>query len=92
MPQNKPRTVQKRRSARSEEVPAIAGDVEEDGDFSVGLDARRPDELDARGYHPVVVRIEVVDAKEEPHRARVLFADDRGLLLTCRSCNLPASA
>ena len=53
------------RSARrswSEQVPAIADDVEEHGDLSVRLLPGLGDELDAGGAHPLRGGVEVLDA------------------------------
>ena len=39
--------------SRAEEIPAVAGDVQEDGHATVGLLARRLDELDPCSGHPL---------------------------------------
>ena len=39
-------------SPRTDEIPLVAGHVEEYGDVTVGLGARLGDEFDASGPHP----------------------------------------
>jgi len=68
-----------RGSVRSEEVPAVAGDVEEDGVAAVGLGAGFGEELDAGGEHASAGGVEVLDAQEESDPAGVLVADGRSL-------------
>ena len=60
---------------RAEQVPTVAGHVEEHGDPAVGLVARRRDELDAAVEHPALGSLEVVDAEEQPDSTGVLAAD-----------------
>jgi hypothetical protein len=67
-------------SGGAEQVPAVAGDVEEDHDPAGGLDAGVFEEADAGGAHPVVVGFEVVDPQEEPDSSRVLVADGGRLI------------
>jgi hypothetical protein len=62
-------------SGGPEQVPAVAGDVEEDGDPAVGLGAGLFEEADAGGAHPVVGGGAVLDPQEEPDPAGVLVAD-----------------
>src|SRR5687768_15030260 len=64
------------------EVPAIASDVEKNGDLAVGFFARLAHEFHAGGDETFVTGVEVVDAQEESDAAGVLFADDGGLRLT----------
>ena len=66
---------------RTEQIPAIAGDVGEHRDAAVRFRARLADELDSGGPHPLVGRVEVLDAQEQPDAARELAADRRGLFL-----------
>src|ERR1700729_3583624 len=73
--------VRRRTSARSEEIPAVAGDVEEYHDPPVRLIAGLGDELDARGPHPVVMRLEVVHAQEQSDAAGELVAHAARLAL-----------
>jgi hypothetical protein len=81
------------RRRRTEEVPAVAGDVEEHGDAAVGFGARRGDELDSGGRHPLVGGSEVVYLEEEPDPAGELVADDGGLILpSARARRMPVSA
>ena len=60
---------------RAEEVPPVAGDVEEHGDPAVDLGAWLGDELDAGRHHSRVGGVEVVDPEEEPDAAGDLVAD-----------------
>jgi hypothetical protein len=61
--------------ARTQDVPAVAGDVEEDGETAVGLVAWWGHEGHAGGAHALVRRVEIVDAEEEAHAAGDLIAD-----------------
>lgn len=64
----------------TDEVPLVAGDVEEHRDPAVRLRTRRAQELHARSAHPLAGCVEVVDVEEEtdparrlpPHRGRLL--------------------
>ena len=71
-----------RRSGPLDQVPPIAGDVEEHGEPAVGLVARWSDELDTGSGHPGVRGVEVVDAEEEPDPAGDLAADSGRLVVT----------
>lgn len=55
-------------SGGAEEVPPVAGDVEEDRDPAIGLGPWFPDEGDTGPGHPSVSGVEVVDTEEEPDR------------------------
>ena len=65
--------------SRTEEVPAVAGDVDEDDDLAVGLDARGSGELDLCRQHARIRGVEVVDLQEEADPAAELVADERRL-------------
>ena len=52
--------------ARSEQVPAVPGDVEKHRDLTKGFLARLGDELDAGVAHASVCGLEVLDAQEQP--------------------------
>jgi probable blue pigment (indigoidine) exporter len=66
----------------TEEIPAVAGHVDEDGKPTVRRLPGRRHELDACTDHAVVRRVEVVDAQEEPHAASDLIADGAHLPIT----------
>ena len=68
----------------SEQVPAVAGDVDEHRHASVGLVAWLRHELDAVVEHPPPGGLEVVDSEEEADPAGVLPPDEVHLLLTVR--------
>ncbi len=63
------------RGKRSEKVPPVTGDVEEDRDTAVRLGARFTNERDPSSRHPSVRRVEVVDTEKEPDPAGCLVAD-----------------
>src|ERR1700761_1323656 len=67
------------------EVPAVAGDVEEDGHPAVGLVARLGDELHAGRRHPPVRGVEVLDLEEEADAPGDLVTDGCGLALAVRA-------
>src|SRR2546423_10903198 len=56
-------------SGRADEVPPVAGDVEEHRHAAVRLRARRGHELRAGGAHPFMGSVEVVDVQAEPDTA-----------------------
>ena len=66
---------------RTEQVPPVAGDVQEHGHPTVGLLAGCGHELDPVGCHPLERGIEVVDAEEEADPPRVPTSDDGRLLV-----------
>lgn len=68
-----------RSSGVAQQVPPIAGDVEEHSDAPVGLGAWRGHELHPSGHHPLVGGVEVVHPKEEPDAVGDLIPDDSGL-------------
>jgi hypothetical protein len=70
---------------RCEEVPPVPGDVEKHGDTTAPFLARLRDELHAGLAHPVVGRLEVVDAQEQPDATRELVADGPHLPLAVRA-------
>ncbi len=57
---------------RSQEVPSVASNVDEDSDASVGLIAWLSDELNTAPGHPAVRFLEVIYAKEETDSSRIL--------------------
>ena len=62
----------------SEEIPPVSGNVEEDGNSTVGLGTRSTNESDTGLGHPPVYGVEVIDMKEE--------SDPTGCLVTnCRT-------
>jgi hypothetical protein len=63
---------------RTDEVPFVAGDVEEHGDAAVGFGTRCREELHARGCHPRVRGAEVLNVEEETHPAGGLLPGDGG--------------
>ena len=65
---------------RADEVPFVAGDVEEHRDVAVGFGARCREELHARGRHPGMRRAEILDVEEETHSAGRLPPGDGGLV------------
>jgi hypothetical protein len=65
-----------------QEIPFVAGDVEEDCDPAVGLIARFGEELDSRLDHASVCGVEVVNLEEEADAAGELVADGCALLRT----------
>src|SRR5580700_6514883 len=67
------------------EVPAIAGDVEEDRHPAVRFVARLGGELDAGRRHPPVRGVEVLDLQEEADAPGDLVTDGRGLALAVRA-------
>ena len=69
---------------RSEKVPLVARDIEEDGDLAVGLGARRLHEGDPRRDHALVGRAEIIDLQEKADAAGELVADDALLLFAVR--------
>lgn len=71
-------------SARAEQIPAIARDIEEDGDLAVRLRARLRDELDSEVLHLSIRRVEVIDPQKETDAASHLVPDRSGLLVTIR--------
>jgi hypothetical protein len=65
-----------------QEIPFVAGDVEEDCDPAVGLVARFGEELDSRLDHASVGGVEVVNLEKEADAAGELVADGCALLRT----------
>src|SRR4051812_12180058 len=61
---------------RAEQVPAIAGDIQEHGYLAIRFSARGAHELHAGSDHSIVVSSEVVDAQKESNPSGVLFSDD----------------
>ena len=53
-------------SSRTEKVPLVASDVDEDGKAAVQLIARIAEELNAAIEHAAIAGVEVVHAKKEP--------------------------
>ncbi len=66
-----------RRPSLPEQIPPVAGDVDEHGDASVRHLTNGGDELDARSVETRARGVEVVDPEEEPDAASRLVADDR---------------
>src|SRR3954447_1982525 len=66
---------------RAEQVPAVAGDVEEDHHAAVGLVPRLGGECDSGCDHPLVLRVEILDTQEQPDAAGELLADRRALVV-----------
>lgn len=66
----------------SKEVPAVAGDVQEDRHSAVGLGSRLAKEDYVGICHPSVRAVEVIDAKEEPDSTGCLIADGSDLAIT----------
>ena len=64
---------------RTDKIPLDAGDVEKHSDAAVAFGTRCREELHARGCHPCVRGIEVLDVKEETHPADGMLPDDGGL-------------
>lgn len=62
-----------------DQIPAIAGHVEEDGDTPVRFVPRALHEHYARRPQPLIRGLEVVHAQEEPHPIRALMPDHRDL-------------
>jgi len=60
--------------------PFVAGDIAEHSDVAVGFGTRCREELHARGCHPRVRGIEVLNVEEETHPAGGLLPDDGGLV------------
>jgi hypothetical protein len=67
------------RLPRPEEIPAIAGNIEEYRNLPIDLGARGSDERDARRGHARVGRVEVVDTQEQSDPAGKLLPDGRSL-------------
>src|SRR5262245_53700562 len=79
--------------SRTEQVPPVAGDVEEHGDAAVRLGAGWLHELDASRRHPRVCRVEVLHPEEEPHPPAGLGADGGGLAFpAARASSRPVAA
>jgi hypothetical protein len=74
-------------AARSwtEQIPAIAGDIQEHGDLAVCLTAGWPDELDTCCHHPLVLMSKVVHTQKEAYAAGVLVPNDCDLAITIRT-------
>src|SRR5258706_14050829 len=68
------------RARELNEIPAVAVQVLEDSDQSIGLLTRRPNEPDAALHHLVVVAPEVVGREEEEDAPAGLVSDERLLL------------
>src|SRR5262245_25787856 len=68
----------------AEQVPFVTGDIEEDRDPAIGLDAGLPQESDPHRNHALVAGAEIVDVQEEPDPAGELVADDALLLFAVR--------
>ncbi|BCJ51915.1 hypothetical protein Asp14428_33900 [Actinoplanes sp. NBRC 14428] len=66
----------------SEEVPPVSGDVEEDGDATIGFGTRWAYEGNASLGHPPVRIVEVINAKEEPDPSGRLMTDGRALVFS----------
>lgn len=67
--------------SRTEQIPSVPGNVDEDGDLPVGLAPRFGHELDAHLFHTRVSGLEVLDPQEQPDASRELIPDRTGLLL-----------
>jgi hypothetical protein len=65
---------------RTDKVPFVAGDVEKHGDAAVVFGTRGREEPHARGCHPCVPGVEVLNVEEETHPAGGLLPDDGGLV------------
>ena len=66
----------------AEQIPPIAGDIEEHRNLAVGLGSRGGHELDAAIGHSLMSGGEIVNLQEESDPPGDLIADDRSLLLT----------
>lgn len=64
----------------TEQVPAIADNVQEDDDAAVGLFTGLTEEPDAGGAHARVGRVEVIDPQEHAHAPGELVSHGRGLM------------
>jgi RNA polymerase sigma factor (sigma-70 family) len=64
----------------ADKVPLVAGDVGKHRDTAVEFGARRGEEAHARGCHPRVRGVEVLDVQEEAHASGRLLPDDGGLI------------
>lgn len=66
----------------TEEIPTVAGNIEEHSDATVGLAARGRDELDPGRQHLSVGSLEVIDAEKEADTVSYLLPDNRRLVFT----------
>jgi hypothetical protein len=73
------------RRPRPEQVPTIAGDIDEDNNVAVRFPPRFGDELHARLAHPLICGVEVLDAQKQPDAPRELIADGSSLSLAIGS-------
>ena len=64
----------------SEQIPFVAGDVEEGGDATVGFVTRLSQEDHTMVNHALLSCLEVLDPKEQPNTSGVLVADHFTLL------------
>ena len=68
------------RPRRSEQIPFVPGDVEEDGEAAVWFVTRLSQEDHTMVDHALLSCVEVLDTKEQPHTSGVLVADHFTLL------------
>lgn len=80
----------KRGWRRTQQVPSVAFDVEEDGESAEGLVAGFGDERDPMFDHSLVRGGEVVDAEKESDAPGELLASGPSLIWTVRLCQQQA--
>lgn len=61
------------RALWTQQVPAIACDISEYGNYPIGLMAWLGQKLDPSGAHPVIRGLEVVDSQEHSHASGELI-------------------
>jgi hypothetical protein len=67
---------------RTKQIPAVAFDVKEYGETSVGLIARWRNKAHAARPHALVRGLKIIDAQEHPDTASKLMADGGSLFVT----------
>jgi hypothetical protein len=81
---DRPASLVTARAEGTEKVPAVSGDIQEDGNLPVLLHPRRGDELDAVFAHALICGLEIIDAKEHADATGELLADGLRLPLAVR--------